>query len=327
MRDGVRFACAGDGLCCADAHLIGPVSPRERAGIERIRPGSTARHERGLVVIRTREDGTCTFLARAARCAIHRDAARPRTCHRYPFMLVSTPDGGRIATDHRCPCRTMGARPLLRPEDAEDALRDAAGRLSVDRRIDARIPIAKGRAIAWSTWKEREAELLDRLARGERPEIVLEAEPFPAVRDGSWPQIGFDLADDDRATRWTRASQWAGDAILALHGETARADRPRPWRDAFDRAERRTNAGTIDPEAMIADWIADSIWSIEWAFHGTWERARADLATRLAITRWIAARLEALGARRDRAAAEAIAIAEIVGLSDPWAAVLARGPA
>jgi len=155
VRSGARFACTGDGLCCADAHLLGPVSPREARAIAGARPGSIVR-DGGLVVIRTQQDGTCTFLDRSGRCEIHAHPLRPRTCHRYPFLLVSTPEGGRIGTDHRCPCRSMGPRPLLRAADVEGALRDAAGRLSVDRRVDAPIPIEKGRTIPWTAWRELE---------------------------------------------------------------------------------------------------------------------------------------------------------------------------
>jgi hypothetical protein len=76
---------------------------------------------------------------------------------------------------------------------------------------------------------------------------------------------------------------------------------------------------------MLADWIADAIWSLEWTGRGDFALARADLATRLAIARWIAAHLESReGARADRATAEAIAVAEIVGLSDAWSAILDR---
>lgn len=322
MRSGARFACTGDGLCCADAHLLGPVSPREARAINEVRPGAIVR-DAGLVVIRTQEDGTCTFQDRAGRCGIHAHPLRPRTCHRYPFLLVSTPDGGRIGTDHRCPCRSMGPRPALRAADVEDALRDGAGRLSVDRRVDAPIPIERGRTMAWAAWREVEGELLEALLeRGVAPERVLDAAPFPPMTDATWEHIGHDLAEDDRPMRWARANQWAGDAILALHGERI-GDRPRPWSDAFDRAERRASEAG-DPDAMIADWIADSIWSLEWCFRGTWALARADLATRLAMARWIAARLEAEGTRADRATAEGIAVAEIVGLSEPWEAVLAR---
>ncbi|UJR82410.1 YkgJ family cysteine cluster protein [Sandaracinus amylolyticus] len=322
VRPGARFACAGDGLCCADAHLLGPLSPAEGRAI-RAEHESAILREQGMVLLRTKRDGACSFLTRGGRCAIHTSPLKPRTCHRYPFLLTATLDGGRIGTDHRCPCRTMGARPLLRESDAEPALLGSGGRLSVDLRAPESIPVSAGRSVPWATWRAREAALMTRLEQGERVESVLDAAPFPAVRDGSWPQIGFELADDDRPMRWARAHQWAGDAILALHGEAIRETRPRPWSDAFGRAQRRTPE-VLSPDAMLADWIADAIWTLEWATRGSFVLARAELATRVAMARWIAARLESEGTRLDRAMAEAIAVVEMVGLSETWTAVLSR---
>lgn len=322
-RPGARFTCAGDGLCCADAHLLGPISPREARALRADRPGCTTR-EHALVLLRTSaSSGACTFLSEDARCSIHTSVTKPRTCHRYPYLLVATPDGGRVGTDHRCPCRTMGARALLRGEDAEPSLRDSAGRLASDHRIDGVVPLAPGRALSWPEWRAHEASLLTRLASGELPERVLDARPFPPLGGGeSWLGIGLQLAADERPMRWARANQWAGDAIAALHGRPPILLRPRPWSDAFDRAEARTP--TPEPtEPMLADWIADIIWTLEWTLHGDFERACTELATRLAVARWIAARLESEGARPDRAFAEAIAIAEIVGLSETWVALFA----
>lgn len=317
VRPGARFACAGDGLCCADAHLLGPVSPREARALRVEHPGATTREHR-FVLLRTQAGGTCTFLSPAGRCAIHASGAKPRTCHRYPFLLTATPDGGRIGTDHRCPCRTMGARPPLRAEDAEPALRDAAGRLSTDHRAPPSIALAPRRRVGWSRWRELEGELLARLASGERVEDVLDAPSFPELAEGSWLQIGVDLALDEKETRWARANQWAGDAIVALVSGRAPSDlRPRPWADAFDRAEARTSHEQSQDD-MLADWIADAIWTLEWTLRGDFALARADLATRVTLARWIAARLARTGLRPDRALAEAIAIAEILGLSDPW---------
>jgi Fe-S-cluster containining protein len=321
VRAGARFACAGDGLCCADAHLLGPVSAPEARALRAAHPGSIVR-DQGLAVIRTQEDGTCGFLTQAGRCRIHTSPLKPRTCHRYPFLLTATPEGGRIATDHRCPCRSMGPRPPLRAEDAEAALRDASGRLAADVRIGARVPLDPGRALTWAAWRERESEMLARLDAGEPPERVLEASPFPALRAGSWRGVGADLADDEGVRRWERANQWAGDALLALHGASPRARRPRPWADAFDRAEARSPEPE-DPEAMLADWIADALWSLEWTTRGDLALARADLATRVVIARWIGARLESEGVRADRARAEGISVAEIVALSDTWSELMA----
>lgn len=233
-----------------------------------------------------------------------------------------------MGTDHRCPCRTLGlARSPITVEVAEAALRDGCGRLSADHRIVGKVRISAHRAVHWEDWRRIEAQMLARLASGERVESVLESEPFPPLTIGSWLQIGTDLADGERPMRWARAIQWVGEAIVALQGgaqhRTRPTVRPRPWVDAFDRAARRT-PHPEDPEAMLGDWIADAIWSLEWTARGSFALARADFATRVAIARWLAARFEAEGARGDRAMAEAIAITEITSLSETWTEILAR---
>lgn len=322
VRPGARFACAGDGLCCADAHLLGPVSPAEGQAIRTLHPGATVR-EQGFVLLRTKRDGTCTFLTGGGRCTIHESPLKPRTCHRYPFLLTATPEGGRIGTDHRCPCRSMGARPPLRVEDAEPALRGPRGRLSVDLRVEGSVRLAPRRSVSWARWRELEQELLARLEQGERVENVLDAPAFPALRELTWVRVGVELAEDAREMRWARAHQWAGDAILALHGRPPRRSRARPWRDAFDRAEARTPVAE-DPERMLADWIADAVWTLEWTTRGSFASSRRELATRVAMARWMCARIVAEGAREDRAMAEAIAVVEMAGLSETWTEVLGR---
>ncbi len=322
VREGARFACSGDGLCCTDAHLLGPVRAAERRALEARHPGSTTRTE-GMVVLRAGPTGACGFLEAGGRCAIHHAPEKPRTCHRYPFLLVATPDGGRIGTDHRCPCRTMGARPVLDAATVEPSLRDARGRLESDRHVDADVPMALGVHLDWVSYRAAEAVLLGRLQAGERVEAVLASPPMPPFEGGGWEDVGRDLAEDDRPMRWSRANQWAGDALLGLHGHPVAPGRPRPWSDAFDRAQARSPVPR-DPEAMLADWVADAIWTLEWAFRGPFTLARAELSTRAAMARWIAARIEAEGARPDRSMAEALLVVELVGLSDPWADLWAR---
>jgi hypothetical protein len=152
LRPGVRYACAGDGLCCTDVHLLGPVTRAEIAPIEAARAGSIVRG-RHLAVLAPRETGCCTFLAQDMRCEIHHLGIKPRSCARYPFLLAATPAGGRIGTDHRCPCRTMGERPPLRVEDAVASLIDRRGRLSADRRIEGRIAIEGRRRVSFARYE------------------------------------------------------------------------------------------------------------------------------------------------------------------------------
>jgi Fe-S-cluster containining protein len=324
VRPGARFACTGDGLCCTDVHLLGPVSAREGAVISTLRKDAIVRLA-SLRLLGTTDEGRCVFLDDGLRCGIYEhDGGRtkPRTCHRYPFILVATPDGGRVATDHRCPCRTMGERPLLTAEAAIDPLRNAAGRVIADRRMAARVPIAPRRHVGWARYRAIEDALLSAIVE-RSPEDALSATPFPELEDMSWPQIAADLAMDMPPTQWGWACRTFAVFLRARFGGPAADARFRPWERVFDRAERRaTEEG--DPEVMLRDFVADAIWSLEWAWRGTLLHARIELATRVAIVRDIAAHLASHGARADRAMAEAIAVAEIAGVSESWSTVVAR---
>jgi hypothetical protein len=75
---------------------------------------------------------------------------------------------------------------------------------------------------------------------------------------------------------------------------------------------------------MLKDFVLDAIWSLEWAWRGSLARAQAELATRAAVIRAMAQHFESHGARSDRAMAEALAIAEIAGVSDAWSTVVGR---
>ena len=82
-------------------------------------------------MLNTAADGGCVFLMADQRCSVHAQRgaeAKPDGCRRFPLGLVATPNGGRITTDHRCPCRTMGDRPEIRPEDVESSISDGGSR-------------------------------------------------------------------------------------------------------------------------------------------------------------------------------------------------------
>jgi hypothetical protein len=68
--------------------------------------------------------------------------------------------------------------------------------------------------------------------------------------------------------------------------------------------------------------VADVVWELAWTEDTTFALARAELATRLAMARWAMARMVDVGTRPDRAAAEAVLIAELAGQSPLWPAVL-----
>jgi hypothetical protein len=124
------------------------------------------------------------------------------------------------------------------------------------------------------------------------------------------------LSEADES-RFGVALAWFAESVLARAGYR-RTTNARPWSDAFDRAEARSPS-PAEPAAMIADWIADSLWAMEWTTEiGSLALARAELATRLYIVRDVAKRIARAGVRADRATAEALMIADLVGDSAHW---------
>ena len=321
VRPGARFACASDGLCCTDLHALGPMTRSETRAMRRLIPGSVLYHpDVEAPCMRPGPDGVCEQW-KSGLCGVHaRHGAehKPVGCRRFPYGLVSTPLGGRITTEHRCPCRTLGARPALDREDAERSLCDQSGRLEVDEAAPARMPMAKGQRLAFARFAALEAELLARLARGERAEKVLAAEPFPKLAESSWPKVAAELLATDDRSRGGGAMAWVADAVLAQVAGYKPPRRERPWHDAFERGARR--APRLDsPERVFNDWIGDELWMMRFlTWDCAYDVARAELATRLAIARAIARRIQLAGVRADQAAAEAVMAAELCALCEVW---------
>ena len=69
---------------------------------------------------------------------------------------------------------------------------------------------------------------------------------------------------------------------------------------------------------MLGDWLADELWGVKWTYNFTFAHARADLVTRAQVARDIAAARVKEGARADRAMAEAITCAEVIGYRTEW---------
>jgi hypothetical protein len=328
VRPGARYRCFGDGLCCSTIHAVGPIGRREAKRLEVLSPGIVRRHaELGAKVVAATGDACTIFDPLLPGCRLHAGhgpSAKPSVCLRFPYRLIETPDGLRISTEHRCPCRTMGDRP---PIDLDDA-RTSIGRLDPDLRVPGRITLAAGRHVAFATYARIEAELLARLAAGDDPAEVLGEAPFPELASNAGPVTWRDVGHLYRArldgSIGGDALAWFGDALLvacAKDGEGVRLARARTWSAAFDRAEARSAAG--DPRAIVADWIADEIWGLEWTERGSFETARKDLATRLAIVRRLAAHWSSSGLREDRAAAEAVLVGELAGAAPLFRNVVA----
>jgi hypothetical protein len=230
--------------------------------------------------------------------------------------LVATPVGGRITTEHRCPCRTMGDRPPIKPEDVEGSISNGGGQLVADRRIK-RIPMTAKKEIEFSEWESIEVEYLARL-RGREPLLrILDAEPFPRLKGSSWDKQADEFIGARDGSQFGVAMAWVGDMISAIQNRRSPRPPPRPWAAAFDRAQARSPKPRTSRD-VFGDWIADEIWSLKWAEDHNFAVARAELATRLTIAERISALLRDGGARADRASAEAVMMLEVVGESDFW---------
>jgi hypothetical protein len=328
VRPGARYRCFGDGLCCSDMHAIGPLDHKAVVTLSVIAPEAlcfSEAHDAHVLMMRE-GDGTCVFLADGL-CQLHATMGgelKPSPCVRFPFGLVATPSGGRITTDHRCACRTLGDRPPIDLDEALMSVREGTDRARADHRVEDRVRIDARRTVAFDAWERLESALQSDLAAGRPAADVLGVEPFPALADRSWEHLAHELRTIENSTRIEAASAWFGDAIRTHLGQRSPA-RPRPWADGYARAEARTPEPE-SPDAIVNDWVADEIWGMRWTDAGTFERARLELATRVYVATQIAKRLRRKGIRADVATAEAVMVVELVGSSDWWARVVAEMP-
>jgi len=325
-RPGARYTCFGDGLCCTDIHGIGPLTKKEVTAMRRIdRKSAGWNDEHDDYMLNTAADGGCVFLMSDMRCSVHAKLgaeAKPDGCRRFPLGLVATPVGGRITTEHRCPCRTLGDRPQIRVDDVEVSVSDGGSRPIADRRI-RRVPIDARKTVKFAEWEAIEAEYLRRLGSREPIRRILQAKPFPALRGSSWEKQADEFVDARDGSQFGVAMAWVGDTIGVIRDGKRPRQPGRPWAPAFDRAEARSPKPRTSRE-VFGDWIADEIWSLKWAEDYHFALARAELATRHKIAEDVCGRLREAGLRADRAAAEAVMLVEVVGESDFWVEVKDR---
>jgi Fe-S-cluster containining protein len=328
-RDGARFRCSGSGLCCTDIHGLGVLTRSEVTELRRRDP---------LAVVYNQEleghclrpvDSHCLFLE-DQRCTIHAKHghnAKPAGCRRFPYGLIRTPYGGRVTTEHRCPCRTLGDRPELSVADADKSLRDRRGRLEPDFDVPARIALRRDQRVSFDVYLQHETRLIARLNAGERAESVLSARPLPELTSSTWPTVAIEHIETRDNTSGGEAFAWFGDALLHLAAGHMPPPRPRPWHEGFERA---LAGGTPpDPEVTYNDWIADEIWMFRWLPFGPFDVARAELATRLAVARCVQNWIEQRGVAPGQAAAEAVMVCELAAEGSEWpraAADIARKP-
>lgn len=207
-RDGLRFACARCGNCCAGKGAVVVVSPREIEALARV-TGMTPREFRerhtqerfGDTVLRDVEptaeerargvpdDGACEWLVRNAdgttSCRVH--AAKPDQCRTYPFWprVIATP-GAWAAEGVRC--KGIDAGDVVPADEIERRAGLAAAHAALDlllEELDAEV--ADMGATCWVSGK-----CCDFPKAGHRLYTTrLEAERFAR---------GFDLASWDPAS-------------------------------------------------------------------------------------------------------------------------------
>jgi hypothetical protein len=139
VRPGARFECVGDGLCCSDIHVVGALSDEDCQMLELISEDAIDRFEGddAAVMMMRIDTGRCVFWSEDG-CAIHSglgSTMKPSPCIQFPYALTATPPGGRITTQHRCTCRTLGALPPVSVDVARPCLLDSDGELKTEHAV------------------------------------------------------------------------------------------------------------------------------------------------------------------------------------------------
>src|SRR5690606_27453693 len=124
----------------------------------------------------------------------------------FPFEVVATPSGGRITTEHRCTCRTMGERPPVTPEMLGDLVEASS-------EVHAPICIDSTRSVDFATYEALEATLLGRLASGEAVEACLDVPALDGAPRAIFEEAAARLQGVMGKTRAAHAMGWAGDGL------------------------------------------------------------------------------------------------------------------
>lgn len=322
VRHGARFDCVGDGLCCSDIHAVGALTEDDCEFLAMISEDAIDRHqdEDAAVMMMRSDTGRCVFWSEKG-CALHSRLGpemKPTPCIQFPYALTATPLGGRISTQHRCTCRTLGPLPPVTVEDARPCLLDSNGELKPEHAVLDEVAWSSTETVSFADYAKREESLLDALIEGKGLMTVLGAEPFPELAGTTWPAVVDELLEFRGPSRAATASRWFADALGFLIDRRERTETARPWADAFERAGDRI-VDPVSPNTVFGDWLADELWSMRWTHYGSLARARAEWATRLAIARRIAGWLDISTPKQDNiSAAEAVMIVDVIGTTDPW---------
>jgi Fe-S-cluster containining protein len=324
VRPGARFTCHADGLCCTGVHVLGPI---EEAELVPLRPLGQKIVGRDASVdgwaFRVADTGACPFLQEDNLCRVHAmlgPQTKPATCRLFPFYLVGTPTGVRVSTSHRCTCRSVGEREALDPARVRAELGIPDEALPLAWSAPARIAVDAERDVPFAEWAAREAQLLEKVNAGAGVAGLLGSTAFPTLRNDSWEKVAARVRRPADATSFEQAKAWIGEAIQAHLDGSPVSERPRPWARFLARVSARTTPAD-DGDAMLADWLADELWGLGWARWGSFEQARMDFSTRVALVKALESVFAGLGTPRPVATAEAILVLDAIVHSPHWDAV------
>lgn len=322
LREGTHYRCRDLRVCCSDLHGLSGLGRTDKRRLRQLGVALTSGSRPGL---RLRVDGFCEQLT-SNGCSIHAahgERIKPSMCRRFPFALVATPQGGRVATAHRCPCRTLGARPALEPNEAERALTDRAGRLIRTWTAPERLFLRPRTRISFAGYAELEAELIRALLGGEPPWTVFGlTHGLPPLVSGDWTSLATRYRSAATGTtRLDAATGHFGDAVAALLGFDVPL-RARPWAVDFEVAA--SVLGPLDdPRRIVGDYLADRLWDLSWSGLGSLARGRALLSTLGVVADMLARRFYEASGSPAQAAAEAVMVVEL-GALDPQIATFAQ---
>lgn len=217
----------------------------------------------------------------------------------------------------------MGERPTLDPAEAAKSLSDSYGRLVADSRAPRSVRLNEKQRVSFSDYAALEGRMLLELERGANVFSVLNApRTLPSLRKAKWRDIAHLFRAELDDSSYGHALAWFGDSLLELVTKKSVPNRVRPWSPGFEHAEKRTKK-PASFKSILADWVADELWSLRWTRRRTFDLARREMAARIVIATEAARRMRRQGAREDRAAAEAVMLLELVGESDLWDDVVA----
>jgi Fe-S-cluster containining protein len=271
LRPGCCFECHGDGTCCTNIHVIGPLNQRDA---QRVREAGTIVFPKPRTVVRkdksldrlvvVMDQDACVFLDQDARCMIHGGVGpqyKPAPCRRFPVGATATPDGVRVTLSHRCACVSVGRSTPLQEDRARRILVNPwSGKLAHDQVVGDHLRWQRRDRIVFHDYLPWERSMIASLDRDDGPEIeavlgVADGE-LPPMRNTDWMKVADKMArwtlDEPFSDGFSCTLRWAEGAIR--HGADWLGPFPRrPWGWTFDRAARREPDEGI-PRRIYGSW-------------------------------------------------------------------------